>query len=83
MVTMLSCLDQETHLKTARRQSCLEHWETYNRNSSDSNVAARWLSVVVTGWTGGTGRVVHAIDLLMLRILPLEIELRSADDVNR
>ena len=70
-------------MKTARRQSCLEHWETYSRNSSDSNMAARWLSVVVTVWTGGTGGVVHAIDLLMLRILPLEIELRSTDDVNR
>ena len=78
---LLSCVDQEAHLETARRQSW--HWEMYNRNSSDSNVAARWLSVVVTGWTGGTGGVVHAIDLLMHRILPLEIELRSTDEVNR
>ena len=46
-------------------------------------MAARWLSVVVTGWTRGTGGVVYAIDLLMLRILPLEIELRSTDEVNR
>ena len=54
-VRMSACLIRRLIWKTVRGQFCFEQWETYNRNSSDSNVTASWLSVVVTMLYGKNG----------------------------